>query len=266
MSIDMEELESKLTPWPEAPKPALKKLVGKSFLEEPVATWELCQRILELEPVEWGSLKDAPPDCPWGTAESVSPQEVIDTIFSSVADDMKSFVKELKKRCLTLLTAQIDGQWLLLYVLQLGTKKGGEWRIETMVGGPPNSSPEVSPKVAETRWEIPEELFEFYAIHDGFGPFVEGKWGDNAVLPAEQLKVLPAVAGSETGSMQNIIDRQAFLSFFRDDLGRRFGFYRQFANDPYKDVGMWSRRTRTVSMQGAFLKVVGSTFTSWMKR
>lgn len=205
--------------------------------------------------VGWVRLEAANASCPWAEAGGTDPATIIRGIFAPLAGRAKSLVNELERRCTDLRTAEIDGQWRLLYVLRLGKKAE---TFTALVGGAPDASPALSIAATAASWGLHADLRDFYAVHNGFGPFADGAWGVESVLPSDSLEVLPAIVGWQNDPARTpILDPSAFLAFMVDGVGHRRGHYRQHGGTPYARAMDWDRETRQVGTAGATLAVIG---------
>lgn len=194
--------------------------------------------------------------CPWRPAASAA--EAVLAAFDPLTASMKSLVAALSKRALAVLARKEAGQWQLLYLVEVGGAKGESWRLQPLVAGPPATAPELSPAARKAGWALDADLAAFYAVHDGFGIWGDGAWGVDAVLPAGQLEVLPAVIGHANNAAKTpIIAKDGLLAFFIDSVGNRRGLYRQVSGGlVYKKAVEWDRFTKEVGMLQGPLKVI----------
>lgn len=205
----------------------------------------------------WRALSKPGAGCPWGPA--ASPADAVVAAFGPLAAGMKSLVAALSKRAVAVLARKEAGQWQLLYLVEAGGAKGEPWRLQPLVAGPPASAPALSPAARAAGWALDADLAAFYAVHDGFGPWGgESGWGVDAVLPASQLEVLPAVVGYRRDEARTpILAKDGLLAFLIDSVGNRRGLYRQFSEGMvYKKAVDWDRFTKEVGMLQAPLKVI----------
>lgn len=214
-------------------------------------------------PAAWVDLTAAPPGCPWARPSASEPAAIVRAVFAPVAERAKSLVSELERRCVALRAAQLDGQWRLLYAVRVGKKQG---RLSALVGGAPDAAPVLSAAAQAAGWGLSAELRDFYAVHNGFGPFAEGRWAVEAVLPSQALEVLPAVVGAQFDAARTpIVDPNGFLAFMVDGAGNRRGHYRQFGGAPYARAMDWDHETQRVGAAAAALAVISREMVRWMR-
>ena len=209
----------------------------------------------------WRALSKAGAGCPWRPAASAA--DAVVAAFGPLAVGMKSLVAALAKRAVAVLARREAGQWQLLYLVEVGGAKGEPWRLQPIVAGPPVAAPALSAAARAAGWALDADLAAFYAVHDGFGPWGgESGWGVDAVLPASQLEVLPAVIGYGGGAGKKpILAKDGLLAFLIDSVGNRRGLYRQFSGGPvYKKAVDWDRFTKEVGMLQPPLKVIQAHF------
>ncbi len=199
-------------------------------------------------------------NCPWRPAASAA--EAVVAAFGPLGASMKSLVAALSKRAVAVLARQQAGRWQLLYLVEVGGAKGAAWRLQPWVAGPPVTEPELSRAARAADWALDPDLAAFYAVHDGFGIWGDGAWGVDAVLPASQLEVLPAVIGRANNAAKTpILAKDGLLGFLIDSVGNRRGLYRQFSGGMvYKKAVEWDRSTKEVGMLQGPLKVIQAHF------
>ncbi len=225
-------------------------------MQEPVAE----EMLAFAPPAAWVELHRAPPGCPWARPSAGDPAVVEREVFAPIAAQVKSLVTELERRCVALRTAQLGKEWHLLYVVKRGKiAKGANKQAELalLVGGPPARAPRLATAAAAAEWELAPELLSFYGVHNGFGPYADGAWGVEAVLPSHALEVLPAVVGWQHNAARTpIVEPAAFLAFFIDSVGHRRGYYRQMVGRAYAKAMDWDRETHQVGTGGPALAVI----------
>lgn len=228
------------------PAAKVRRQIAEVFAAEGPAAWERhCGQTGWSTPTTVG--------CPWSGLE-------VPEIWAPLSPKLKTFAKELEKRTLALMVRETAEGWQLGYVLELGTSKEQHYNLSMWVGGPPDPNPMLTKELTEAEWEIPSELKQFYALHNGFGPFVdepsgETSFGVGSLLSSTQLETLPALIGTHTDGTPMIEDH-SFLAFFIDSVGHRRGYYRQ-AMRMYKKGFDWDRHTKEASQMTAPLGVMG---------
>lgn len=236
MTTTLTELRGALDALPpgKRPPPRLRAAISAAFDASAQAA---LSALASVDHRGWKNLSAAT-DCPW------SPDDV--KTMPWLGGLPSTLEKELRKRCLGLVTKKINGRWHLGYALELGTQKQSHWRIDIFVGGPPSEDPQLNKKALALKWRVPDALRPLYATHDGLGSHGGSSFATGALLPAAKLDPLPARIG-HTHQGQPIIESNAFLSFYRDDDDRCLGIYRQGSNAPYVRAFAWNKHDRGVT-------------------
>lgn len=146
------------------------------------------------EPFVYHPPTERPAGCPWQLGGSAT--EDLRTVLASWQPELKSFFKELEKRCVAVVPTEIAGRWHLTYVLQRGVVKNGKgkdlalWR---WLGGPPSAATAL-PEAVRREFDdpIPAQLQAMYRVHDGFGPLGSAArpFDHHALLPVSELRTM----------------------------------------------------------------------------
>lgn len=131
------------------------------------------------------NLGSFPADCPWHSINNYDIPKAIDATFSIEGKTIESgFIDEIKNRCFNIFTEKTKDGWQLSYVIsfKLYTEKS---LYSVITGGTPQTTDALQKIFKKLNWEMPDELNEFYSIHNGLF-----KDGETIVTPAERLQNL----------------------------------------------------------------------------
>lgn len=142
-------------------------------------------------------LDDVPQDCPWQIG-SRDPAQVVQSVFGGIAEQIGTFARALEEACIAVVAERtLEGAWRLLYYLQRDRPEsmcvrfpGGSNRCTAYMGGAPVTEPAFNEKAAAAGWsDVPPQVMELAAVHDGFGP--QGpEFGVESILPVAQMEPL----------------------------------------------------------------------------
>lgn len=165
-----------------------------------------------------------PTDCPWYSLNGLSIKECIEHNFKPVVNKLPFLTRALKERC-KFIYAEKEGQnWYLHYFLHMKLYDGRDYyRIYT--GGAPKKDVRPNASLLSFQWEVPDDLKEFYTIHDGFGEIYEA----NFVHSAENIRVMGEMMNPITKEQGVTPEGYSFddlLEFFPDGAGNAQCFIR----------------------------------------
>lgn len=170
-------------------------------------------------------LGEFPSNCPWYSINSKSHDEAIDTIFISIKSKIPNLISAMKERVRFIYVTDKDSSWSLNYLLDMKLYDGRDHFL-IYSGGLSECNPKPNENLVKFDWEIPRDLKDFYAVHNGFGAL-----GDSVyVLDSERISVM--------GEMMNPITKEQnvepegycfndLLEFFPDGAGNAQCFIRK---------------------------------------
>ncbi len=165
-----------------------------------------------------------PSDCPWYSLNSLSIKESIEKNFEPIRAKLPLLINSLKDRCEFIYAEKKNQDWHLHYFLRMKLYNGGNYyRIYT--GGPPKNNIKPNSNLQSFQWEIPNDLKEFYSIHDGFGEIYDA----NFILSSKNIEVMgermnPIV--KKLGVTPEDYSFNDLLEFFPDGIGNTQCFIR----------------------------------------
>jgi hypothetical protein len=215
--------------------------------------FEGMQLILKVEDgLDAVALQNTPESCSWRHLAGNDVQSIIREVFSPMHNKLPTLVDMLCERCRFIFALNQHGSWQLGYFLNTTTNDGLSY-YRLYIGGQPNLSPIVPPRLQQIDWKIPESLAELAAIHDGFGGF-----GENLVLPIKELTALDEyMAPDEIGSTPWINYQPTdLLMFFTDSAGNGQCFHRRSRLDPEPMTVDWDHETRELSAEETFFSFI----------
>ncbi len=147
--------------------------------------------LLDIENLKFFVQSEFPDDCPWHSYRTSDVAEVINDLYSPIKEYIPHLYKLLYEFCVGIaaINYEEDG-WHLLYFIfyEDGNDRNDRNDLSIMIGGPPIKSPILNKECQKYNWIIPNELAEFYKIHNGFGNvssytncfrFDGSNWDDN---------------------------------------------------------------------------------------
>ncbi len=215
----------------------LKRDAGKPFGTEWIRTTDLERKIVDQYGFEgiqliYESFNSAryynhgqiPADCPWHSLNGLSIEEAIATNFAPIQKKLPTLVAAMQDRCEFIYAEKTDSLWRLHYCLKRKLHDGRDYFI-VYTGGPSLQGALPNANLQAFNWTIPQDLKEFYAIHDGFGEFLDA----NFILASDQLRVLGEMMNpiaKEEGTYPEGYKFDDLLPFFPDGSGNSQCFLR----------------------------------------
>jgi hypothetical protein len=201
------------------------------------------------EVFQLGSLPEA---CPWKYLNGKTQGEVIETIFETIKTKVPQLISIMKERVRFIYAEKINFYWKLHYLLDMKLYDGRDYFI-IYSGGMPRTDSPINDTIAKYEWTIPEDLKEFYAVHDGFGAEGDSK----CVLSSSQITVM--------GEMMNPIAKEQnvdpegyvfndLLEFFPDGAGNAQCFLRRAGN--INSTVDWDHETWEISEETHFFEFI----------
>ncbi|MEL6535165.1 MAG: SMI1/KNR4 family protein [Bacteroidota bacterium] len=206
-----------------------------------------------------------PKNCPWFSWNDKTLQEFVATNFGAISQKIPRLLFTLKEQCTFLYCEEDEGQWYLHYLFtQVPDRFGSGEYIVVYTGGAPLADPKPNSSLVSHDWQIPDDLAEFYAIHNGFG--MEETY---CILPNEKLEVLadtmgeeesddvfdflsahlPAIEPAEEKAKEDKGLYKELLKFYPDNAGNAQCFYKRGRNTT---VRWWHDDDNTLDEVGFF--------------
>lgn len=168
-------------------------------------------------------LGDFPQGNPWHALNDLKLSEAIDTIFKPVVKKIPNLISAMKERVRFIYSEKIDNEWRLHYLMDIKLYDGADY-YHIYSGGPPNTRATENEMLLAYNWSLPEELVEFYSIHDGFGG-VDAQY----ILASKELTVMGEMMNPITKE-QNVFPKgyqfDDLLEFTSDGAGNAQCFLR----------------------------------------
>ena len=170
------------------------------------------------------NLGDFPEDCPWHGFNDKTIEYCIDENFKLIKNKVPRLISSLKERCEFIYAEKREHDWHLHFFLKMKLYDGREYyRVYT--GGSPKTEFIPNSNLRLFNWEIPNDLKEFYSIHDGFGEIYDA----NFILSSKDIKVMGEMMNPITEEQGVIPEDYSFndlLEFFPDGVGNAQCFIR----------------------------------------
>lgn len=169
-------------------------------------------------------LGNLPNNCPWLKINGKSNDDAIEANFSKVKNKLPNLISSIKERCKFIYAEKKEREWNLHYLMTSKLYDNRDYyRIYT--GGMPLTKPAENSNLLKYGWELPQDLKQFYSIHNGFGEI----YNANFILSNEEIRVM--------GEMMNPICKEQnvkpegysfdnLLEFFPDGGGNAQCFLR----------------------------------------
>lgn len=174
------------------------------------------------EEYQFYTLEEAPDDCPWKPLQGISEANYTQHIFTPLKDELEEFITALSQRVQYIFPMYYEQCWYLLYFIYYPPRLSKtslplEEKIDIWVGGAPNPTPHINERHNE--WNIPDELYKFYQIHDGFGQldflFI---WGEKFIYTSKQLVPWKSSSGWHQEFQNKLTtDPNHLLAFYEQD-------------------------------------------------
>lgn len=198
----------------------------------------------ELSP-NYFQLGELPAQCPWAHLNSNSVDTAIETVFAPIADELPNLIKALKERCKYLYAEKTNRAWKLHYLLDIVLYDDRRY-YHIYSGGDPNRCPDPNVSLKKYRWNVPNDLRQLYAIHDGFGP----------ILGSKEIGVMANMMDPICKEQNTFPERYRFsdlLEFHPDGMGNAQCFYRK--GDSLATVD-WDHEVWQISGEKSFFEYV----------
>ena len=165
-----------------------------------------------------------PKDCPWISLNELSIQAAIEQDFEPIKDKVPHLVDALKERCEFIYAEKVNSGWYLHYFLGMKLYDGQPY-YKVYSGGEPNANSQANASLQKFNWTIPNDLKDFYAVHDGFGDLSDIGYlmsSDEIVVKGEMMNPIAKQEGivPEGYSFDDLLD------FFPDGVGNAQCFLR----------------------------------------
>lgn len=213
----------------------------------------------------FGMIENAPADCVWKQLEGMGVFEKICTIFEPLDDDEK-FLRIFENFCLAVLTLKTAGNWYLVYLFDnyddLSAQASTfEYRFDFHIGAAPTTSPKLT---RANNWIIPDDLRQFYTIHNGFGDFNGGKqvfWANNIASDSSvsDMQFMVEIAEQQDFEPEDY-EFENLLKFYSDGSGNGYFFHRDSPEDANPDVRYWDHETREIGERQSFMEFLNYDF------
>lgn len=180
-------------------------------------------------------LSDAPDNFPWKFATN-DVEKIIDANFATIQKKSPLFFNTLKKQTIAVLgmTNNLDHftRDSLLYIGYNYFYYVDYKDIAILAGGRPNVDPKPNEKLVKQGWAIPDDIKDFYRIHDGFGllTFDYSLW--NVIKPAGRLESMERM-NQCAKELNEIVDYDFnnIVEFYTDGSGNGQNFVRKSPAD-----------------------------------
>ncbi len=215
----------------------LKRVKGKPFEPEFIRTTDLERKIVDQYGFEgiqliyesfnsgrYYNLGQIPEDCPWHSLNGLSIEEAIATNFAPLSDKLPTLIAAMQARCEFIYAEKTDSLWQLHYFLKRKLHDGRDYYI-VYTGGPSLKTALPNANLRAFNWTIPQDLKEFYAIHDGFGEYLDAYF----IVGSEDLEVMGEMMNpiaKEEGTYPEGYKFDDLLPFFPDGSGNSQCFLR----------------------------------------
>ncbi len=197
-------------------------------------------------------LGNFPKDCPWISLNNQNISDFIGANFKPIKNKIPDIIKALKQRCKFIYAEKKTETWDLHYLLDMKLYDDREYyRVYT--GGSPNQSPEPNKSLVAFNWVIPNDLKEFYSIHDGFGEICNA----NFILNSKDIKVMGEMMNPICEEQNVKADGYSFndlLEFFPDGGGNAQCFIR--VNDDNNFTVDWDHEIWEISGKSGFYNFI----------
>lgn len=172
-------------------------------------------------------LGNIPEESPWSTLNGEGLVAAIDSIFEPINKKLPELILQMKQRIKFIYAEKINHEWRLHYLLDMKLYDDRDY-FQIYTGGQANKSALPNSSLLKYNWSIPNDLREFYSIHDGFGGH-----DSNFIVSSKDLTVM--------GEMMNPIAKEQntfptsykfndLLQFFPDGSGNAQCFLREGAS------------------------------------
>ena len=168
-------------------------------------------------------LGEIPQDSPWSSLNEKEMRDVIDIVFKPVNQKMPKLISQMKERIRLIYVEKTNKEWKLHYLMDMKLYDGRDY-FQVYTGGRPNKNVLPNAVLKKYNWSLPNDLVEFYSIHDGFG-------GSDSqfLLSSKELTVMGEMM-NPIAKQQNVFPTQYkfddLLEFFPDGSGNAQCFLR----------------------------------------
>ncbi|MFT6746210.1 MAG: hypothetical protein ACJAZ2_000548 [Glaciecola sp.] len=193
-----------------------------------------------------------PNDCPWYSLNDLSIQESIDKNFKPIKNKLPLLIKALKNRCKFIYAEKKEETWHLHYFLDMKLHDEREY-YKIYTGGAPIFNPQPNKNLQTYNWNIPNDLKEFYSIHNGFGEIYDAYY----VMPNEDIKVMAEMMDPICKEQNVSPDDYSFsnlLEFYPDGGGNAQCFLR--VNDNTNSTVDWDHEVWEISWEMGFFEFI----------
>jgi len=191
---------------------------------------------------------------PWNSilAATDDPGEIARAVFRPLQSRLPTFTQLLYERLLFVVPTLYKSRPNLCYVTNRKLYDGTPY-FEVLSGGPPDPSPELSPRLRQLGWQLPKSLREFYRVHDGLAPedSVNGIWECRRLVDLGEL--MDPIA-EQVGRPPEGYRFTDLLCFREDGAGNGENFYRDGTNDSDPTCVDWDHETWEISGEATFFE------------
>ncbi|MCW3071520.1 MAG: hypothetical protein JWO44_1410 [Bacteroidetes bacterium] len=193
-------------------------------------------------------LGELPDDCPWHHLNSKNNAQFIDENFAPISSKIPQLLESLKERCRFIYAEKKDEGWDLHYLLDIRLYDGRDYYM-VYTGGEPNPVSIPNENLRAFNWTIPDDLAEFYKVHDGFGD----------LLRSVDLRVMGEMMNPICREQDTLSEGYKFddlLEFFPDGAGNAQCFYRNEAKQTTNATVDWDHETWEISGESNFFEFI----------
>jgi hypothetical protein len=197
-------------------------------------------------------LGDFPQDCPWYQFNDLKMVPFLQNNFKPIAARIPDLLAAMQERCWFIFAEKRDDGWRLHYFLKMKLYDNRNY-FRVYTGGAPNPDPLINEHLKKYQWEIPQDLKEFYQVHNGFGEMDDA----NFIVKNEDLRVMAEMMDPICAEQNHYPEGYFFrdlLEFFPDGAGNAQCFFR-LKNNRYTTVD-WDHETWEISEPVGFFEFI----------